>query len=479
MHYRLILHSFGNLLSLLALTMIWPLTWALKDKAPDVRAFFFAITITATVGYLLRLIRPDGKFGRREGFVIVGLGWILVVAFGALPLYLSGTTPSYTDAFFEIMSGFTTTGATILTNVEGATRGILFWRSLTHWLGGMGIVVLSLAIFSIFGEGASLYQAEVPGLVPERILPRLKETAVVLWAIYTVISILQTIALKLAGMSFFDSLIHTFGSMGTGGFSSRNISVEAYHSLPIELIITFFMIIAGMNFSLYYRVIQKRSLGPLLGDAEAKGFLGILAGAAICIAVSLFFQMKLPLGEAMRHALFQAVSICTTTGFSSTDFALWPSFAQGILLLLMFIGGCTGSTGGSIKVARIILLFKYMWRQILRIARPRLMIQTKLGDISVADGVIHETLVFFFIYIMLFAVGSLVVMATGPDMITALSAAAATLGNIGPGLAKVGPLGNYSFLHPVAKWTLSFLMLAGRLELLTIMVMISPSFWKK
>jgi trk system potassium uptake protein TrkH len=479
MRYRLILHSFGNLLSLLALTMIWPLTWALKDKDPDVRAFFFAITITATVGYLLRLIRPDGKFGRREGFVIVGLGWILVVAFGALPLYLSGTTPSYTDAFFEIMSGFTTTGATILTNVEGATRGILFWRSLTHWLGGMGIVVLSLAIFSIFGEGASLYQAEVPGLVPERILPRLKETAMVLWVIYTAISILQTVALKLAGMSFFDSLIHTFGSMGTGGFSSRNISVEAYHSLSIELIITFFMIIAGMNFSLYYRVIQKRSLGPLFGDAEAKGFLGILAGGTICIAVSLFFQMKLPLGAAMRHALFQVVSVCTTTGFSSTDFALWPSFAQGILLLLMFIGGCTGSTGGSIKVARIILLFKYMWRQILRIARPRLMIQTKLGDIPVADGVIHETLAFFFIYIMLFMVGSLVVMATGPDMITALSAAAATLGNIGPGLAKVGPLGNYSFLHPVAKWTLSFLMLAGRLELLTIMVMISPSFWKK
>jgi trk system potassium uptake protein TrkH len=479
MHYKLILHSFGNLLSLLALTMIWPLSWALKDRTPDSQAFFISIIITITTGVLLRFIRPDGKFGRREGFVIVGLGWILIVAFGALPLFLAGAVPSYTDAFFEVMSGFTTTGATVMTDIEGACRGILFWRSLTHWLGGMGIVVLSLAIFSLFGEGASLYQAEVPGLVSERILPRLQETAVTLWFIYTAFSILQTIILKLAGMSFFDSLIHTFGTMGTGGFSSRNISIESYHSVPIEMIITVFMLLAGLNFSLYYRVIQKRSLKALFGDAEAKVYFGILTGAAICLSASLFFTMKLPLGKALRYSLFQAVSICTTTGFSSTDFALWPSFAQGILFLLMFVGGCTGSTGGSMKVARIILLFKYMWRQILRIARPRLMIQTKLGNAPVSDGVLHEVLSFFFIYIMLFAFGSLVVMATGPDLITSLSAAAASLGNIGPGLAKVGPLENYSFFHPVAKWTLSLLMLAGRLELLTVMVMVSPSFWRK
>jgi trk system potassium uptake protein TrkH len=479
MHYKLILHSFGNLLSLLALTMIWPLTWSLKDQTSDIQAFFLAILITITVGSLLRLIRPDGKFGRREGFVIVGLGWILIVAFGALPLYFSGTTPSYTDAFFEIMSGFTTTGATILTNIEGATRGILFWRSLTHWLGGMGIVVLSLAIFSIFGAGASLFQAEVPGLVSERILPRLKETAIMLWLIYTAISILETVFLKLAGLSFFESLIHTFGTMGTGGFSCRNISIESYHNVVIEAIIITFMMIAGLNFSLYYRVIQKKSLKALFGDAEAKVYFGILTGAAICLAVSLLFQMKLPLGKSLRYALFQAVSICTTTGFSSADFAQWPSFAQGILFLLMFVGGCTGSTGGSLKVARVVLLFKYMWRQILRIARPRLMIQTKLGNTPVADAILHEILTFFFIYIMLFVIGALVVMATGPDVLTSLAAAAASLGNIGPGLAKVGPLENYAFLHPVAKWTLSLLMLAGRLELLTVMVMVSPSFWKK
>jgi trk system potassium uptake protein TrkH len=479
MHYKLILHSFGNLLSLLALTMIWPLTWSLKDRTSDAQAFLLAIIITITVGSLLRLIRPDGKFGRREGFVIVGLGWILIVAFGALPLYLSGTTSSYTDAFFEIMSGFTTTGATILTDIEGAARGILFWRSLTHWLGGMGIVVLSLAIFSIFGAGTSLFRAEVPGLVSERILPRLKETAIMLWLIYTAFSVLETFALKLAGLTFFDSLIHTFGTMGTGGFSCRNISVESYHSVVIESIIITFMIVAGLNFSLYYRVLQKKSLKALFGEAETKVYFGILAGAVICLVTALFFNMKLPLGKSLRYSLFQAVSICTTTGFSSANFAQWPSFAQGILFLLMFVGGCTGSTGGSLKVARIILLFKYMWRHILRIARPRLMVQTKLGNVAVTDDVMHETLAFFFIYIMLFAVGALVVMATGPDVLTSLTAAAASLGNIGPGLAKVGPLENYAFFHPVAKWTMSLLMLAGRLELLTIMVMLSPRFWKK
>lgn len=479
MNSKVILHSLGNLLILLGLTLFLPLIWALKDGTPDIQGFLASICFTILAGTILWLIRPNGKFGRKEGFVIVGFGWVLIVAFGALPFYLSGVVPSYTDAFFETMSGFTTTGATILTNIEGTTRGILFWRSLTQWLGGMGIVVLSLAIFSIFGGGAFLYQAEVPGLPSERILPRLKKTALVLWLIYTFFTVIQVIVLKLAGMSLFDSLIHAFGSMGTGGFSSRNISVEAYHNLTIELIIAVFMIIGGINFSLYYRVIQKRSLKPLLGDAEAKGFLRILAGATLLITASLFLTMKMPLGEALRHALFQVVSICTTTGFSSTDYALWPSFAQGILVLLMFTGGCTGSASGSIKIARIILLFKYMCRQILRVARPRLVIQTKLGNTPISDGVIHETLAFFFIYIVLFVFGALVVMATGPDLITSVTASAASLGNIGPGLARIGPLENFSIFHPVAKWVLSLLMLAGRLELLTILVMFSPKFWKK
>lgn len=479
MHYRLIIHSIGNILLLLALTMFFPVFWSIKDRSADFTPLLFSIAFTLIVGSVMRLFKPEGKFGRREGFVIVGVGWILLVAFGALPLYFSGAVLSYTDAYFEIMSGFTTTGATVIGDVESLSRGILIWRSLTHWLGGMGIIVLSLAIFTIFGGGASLFHAEVPSLLPEKIMPRLKHTAMALWGIYTVISLIQVIALNVAGLSFFDSLIHTFGTMATGGFSSRSISIEAYNSVAIETIIVIFMVLAGLNFSLYYRAVQRRSLKGIFTDPEARGYLAILAVATLLVAGSLVTGMNLPILKALRYAVFQVVSVCTTTGFSSNDFAVWPSLAQALLLLLMFIGGCAGSTGGAIKVARVILLFKYMKKQIMRIARPRLMIQAKLGESHIQDSVVHEILAFFFMYVLLFIVGGMVLTATGLDLVSSFSASAASLGNIGPGFANVGPLSNYGFLHPVAKWTLSFLMLAGRLEILTVLVMFSGSFWKK
>ncbi len=479
MHYRLIIHSIGNILILLALTMFFPVFWSIKDRSTDLGPLLVSIALTLIAGFLMRLFKPEGKFGRREGFVIVGIGWVLIVAFGALPLYFSGAVPSFTDAYFEIMSGFTTTGATVIGDVESLDRGILFWRSLTHWIGGMGIIVLSLAVFALFGKGASMFHAEVPSVLPEKIMPRLKQTAMALWGIYSLLSLLQVISLELAGFSFFDSLVYTFGTMGTGGFSTRNISIEAYHSLPIEMILAIFMTLAGLNFSLYYRAIQKRSLKVLYSDPEAKGYLLVLAVATCLVAGSLVFGMKLPLLEALRYAVFQVVSICTTTGFSSNDFAVWPPFAQALLFILMFIGGCAGSTAGALKVARVILLFKYMKKQILRVARPRLMIQAKLGESHIQDSVVHEILAYFFMYVLLFVIGGMILTATGVDLVSAFSASAATLGNIGPGLAKVGPLSNYGFLHPVAKWTLSFLMLAGRLEIFTILVMFSRSFWKR
>lgn len=479
MHYRLIIHSIGNLLLLLALTMFFPVIWSVKDQSSDLVPLLLSIAITLIVGFIMRQVKPKGKFGRREGFAIVGFGWILIVAFGALPLFLSGSAPSFTDAYFEIMSGFTTTGATVISDVESLDRGILFWRSLTHWIGGMGIIVLSLAVFALFGGGVSMFHAEVPSLVPEKIMPRLKQTAMALWGIYTVISLVQVITLKLAGLSFFDSLIYTFGSMGTGGFSSRNISIEAYQSVPIEMIMVFFMTLAGINFSLYYRAIQKRSLKAIVTDHEARGYLTILIVATFLVTGSLVISMKLPVLRALRYAVFQVVSVSTTTGFSSTDFSLWPPFAQAILMILMFIGASAGSTGGGLKVARLLLLFKYMKKQIKRVARPRLMIQTKLGEAHIQDSVVHEILAFFFIYILLFVLGGMVLAATGLDLVSAFSASVAALSNIGPGLARVGPLSNYSFLSPVAKWTMSFLMLAGRLELFTVLVMFSSSFWKR
>lgn len=459
--------------------MLFPAFWSIKDYSDDLGPLLLSIAITLAAGFLMRFFKPEGKFGRREGFVIVGIGWILVVAFGALPLYISGAVPSYVDAYFEIMSGFTTTGATVIGDIESLGRGIVFWRSLTVWIGGMGIIVLSLAIFALFGGGASLFNAEVPSLVPERITPRLKQTAMVLWGIYSGISLFSVITLKLAGLSFFDSLVHAFSSVGTGGFSSRNISIEAYQSVPIEMILSLFMVLAGLNFSLYYRAIQRRSIKVIFKDPEIRGYLIILTVAIFLVTGSLVAGMNLPILKALRYAIFQVASISTTTGFSSTDFAVWPSFAQGLLFILMFIGGSTGSTAGALKVARVMLLFKYLKKQIMKVARPRLMIQAKLGEEHIQDSVVHEILAYFFVYVLLFVFGGMVLTATGVDLVSAFSASAATLGNIGPGLAKVGPLGNYSFLHPIAKWTLSFLMLAGRLEIFTILVMFSRSFWKR
>ncbi|NLW56103.1 MAG: TrkH family potassium uptake protein [Firmicutes bacterium] len=478
MHVRLVLHSIGKIILNLGLTMFFPLLVALIDHGVDLPAFCGAIIMTLLVGGGLTLIKPVGDFRRREGFAVVGVGWVLIVFLGALPFFLSGIVATYTDAFFETMSGFTTTGATILPAVEGVPRGILLWRSLIHWLGGMGIIVLSLALFS-FRQGASLFEAEVPGLVPERIVPRLKNTAMTLWLIYTVLTLVAAIALHLAGLSLFESVIHAFGTLATGGFSSRNISIEAFQSLPIEIIITLFTFLAGINFSLYYRVVKKRSFKPLLHNTEIRVFAGIIILASLLIAVALVTEMALPVGEALRRAVFQVVNIITTTGFSSDNFAAWPTFAQGILFILMFFGGCAGSTAGGIKIARLIVLFKYATRLVQKTIHPRQVFQTKVEHSPLPDTVLHEILAFFFIYIALFAFGGLFLMATGEEMVTALTASAAAIGNIGPGLANVGPYSNYAAFTAPAKWMLSFLMLVGRLEILPILVLFSSHFWRK
>src|SRR5690554_878473 len=329
MHFRLIIHSLGTIILLLALTMVLPLFWAIKDQSPGVMAFVVSILVTAGVGLLMKMVKPAGNLSRRDGFAIVGFGWLLIISLGALPFYLSGTTPTYTDAFFESMSGFTTTGATVLTNLEAVSREVLFWRSLSHWLGGMGIILLSLAIFSIMHTGIALFQAEVPGLAPERILPRLKQTAVVMWLIYTGLSLLEAVALNLAGLSPFESMIHTFGTMATGGFSSRDLSVQAFANGAVEWVITVFMFLAGVNFALYYRFIRRRSLKRLFAATEVKWYSMIILSAAVIIFFSLRTGTDFSPAAAVRHGLFQAVSICTTTGFSSTNFDAWPSLAKG------------------------------------------------------------------------------------------------------------------------------------------------------
>lgn len=478
MNYRLVAQTIGKLLIVIALAMCFPMVLAMVDGSSDRFAFAISILITLLLGVTFSMLRDPGSPGRKEGFAIVSLGWITATALGALPLVISGAVPTYTDAYFEVMSGFTTTGSTVIPAVEAVPRGILLWRSLTQWLGGMGIIVLSLALFSFSKTGTTLFQAEVPGHITDRILPRLGKSAGMLWLIYTVITIAQIIALCIAGMPLFESIVHTFTTVSTGGFSARNISIEAYHSPAIEAIIIFFMIICGMNFALFYRVIQKKSLKPLFRNAEARGYLTIIVTAIVIITVSLITAMGSPFFESVRQSAFQVASIITTTGFSSTNFDLWPALAKGILIALMFIGASTGSTAGAIKVARILLLFKYFKRQIQKAVNPKLVLQTKLGDSVISDTVMHEILAFFFMYICLFAVGALIVMGTGQDIVTSISASASALGNNGPGLGAVGPLSNYSGLHWIAKWTLSFLMLAGRLEILTLLALFSIRFWR-
>jgi trk system potassium uptake protein TrkH len=479
MHFRLIIHSVGTVLLLLALTMVLPLFWAVKDQSPGVMAFLISILITAGLGLLLKMVKPAGDLNRRDGFAIVGFSWLLIVSLGALPFYLSGTTPTYTGAFFESMSGFTTTGATVIPSLETVPGEVLFWRSLSHWLGGMGIILLSLAVFPVLPTGIALFQAEVPGLTPERILPRLKQTAVVMWLIYTALTLLQMVLLNLAGLSPFESIIHALGTVSTGGFSSRDLSIQAFANARVEWIVTIFMFLAGVNFTLYYRLLTRKSLHGSFAATEFKWYGLIILTAAVLITCSLVTGAGLSPATAARHSLFQVVSICTTTGFASVNFDGWPSLAKGVIFLLMFTGGCTGSTAGSLKVARVVLLFKYALRRIRQTARPRLVIQTRFGKTPVSDRVLHEILSFFFLYIALFLGGVLVVMGTGEEMTTAISAAAAAIGNVGPGFAGVGPAGNYAHLQPVAQWALSFLMLAGRLEILTVLILFTPGFWRR
>jgi len=477
MNLKVVGHTLGKMSLLLSLTLIFPLFISIIDHSPDSKGFFFTILLGIVLGLILSLIKHDSKIGRKEGFAIVGLTWIYLSALGAMPFFFSEVAPTYTDAFFESMAGFTTTGATILTDIESVPRGILFWRSLTQWLGGMGIIILSLAVFSF--KGASLFQAEIPGHTPDRILPRLKQTAKTLWFIYAGLSLAEILLLKLAGLSLFDSLIHTFSTMSTGGFSSRNLGIKAYHNPYIETVIVLFMLLAGMNFSLHYRALQKKKLTPFILDPETKSYFGIISISTLIIMFTLCLRMNIPLATAFRRSIFQVVSIITTTVFYNDNFNLWPPLAQGILFLLMFVGSCTGSTSGSIKIGRLIILFKYARRRISKTLRPRQVMQTKVGPSSIPDSVIHEILTFFFLYIVIFAFGALVVMATGEEIFTSIMASAASIGNFGSAFGGVAPLENYASMHAVAKWTLCFLMLAGRLELMTILVLFHPGFWRK
>jgi trk system potassium uptake protein TrkH len=480
MNIRLVLKGVGILLLCEAIFIIPSMIVSLFYKENNALAFLYTIIIILSVAAPLLMVETKNKnMYARDGFGIVALGWIIMSFFGSLPFVFSGAIPSFIDAFFETCSGFSTTGASILTNIEVLPKGILFWRSFTHWMGGMGVIVLTLAILPSLGaRGIQMMKAESPGPNPGKLVPKVGETAKILYGIYVVITIVEVALLALTGMPLYDAFIHTFGTVGTGGFSNLNLSVGGYQNIYAEMIIMVFMFISGANFTLYYYMMKGNLTAPFK-DEEFRTYFMIVAGAIALITIDINTHIFHNIWESLRYASFQVVSIITTTGYVTTDFEKWSMFSKIILFTLMFVGGCAGSTGGAIKNIRILLLFKIMKRELLQIIHPRAVYSVRIGKKAVDEKTLTEVLGFFFMYIVVFIVGVLIVSLDNMDWGTTFSSVAATLGNIGPGFGIVGATGNYASLSDISKLTLSILMIIGRLEIYPILLLGVPSFWRR
>ncbi|SDZ83556.1 trk system potassium uptake protein TrkH [Desulfuromusa kysingii] len=481
MNLILTLRILGALLLFLGGSLFVPLPFSWYYADGVWAAFLVSAAICFGVGGLLFwFCKSPKELTLREGFAVVTFGWTVFAIFGALPYLFSGAIASPLDAIFETMSGFTTTGSTILTEIEAMPQSLLFWRALTHWLGGMGIIVLSLAILPMLGVGGmQLFKAEVPGPTADRLKPRIQDTAKMLWGVYVLLTVVETLLLMFGGMSFFDALCHSFATLATGGFSTRNSSLAAYDSSYIDGVVTLFMILAGINFALHFQILRGKGK-DFFQSEELRVYLGIILAATLTI---MYFNWSggiyQHIGDNLRYSIFQVSSIMTTTGFGTADFELWPVVVQYILLLLMFIGGCAGSTGGGMKVARILLLFKHAQVQVFRLIHPRAIRLVKLGNRPVDKEVLQAILGFFALFIGVFVIGSLLVAASGMDLVSAGSAVVACLANIGPGLGSVGPVDNFAHVPGFGKIVLITCMLMGRLELFTVLVLFFPSFWRK
>jgi trk system potassium uptake protein TrkH len=469
------LSSIGLILSL---AFVIPLAFSLYER--DGLHFIFALQILAMLigGLLLRyFIKRPTELTIREGFLTVTLSWIVLSLLGSIPFMISGFIPNFTDAFFETASGFTTTGASILTNIEALPQSLLLWRDLTQWLGGMGVIALAVAIFPYLGVGGfQLFRAEVPGPIKDKISPRISETARLLWIVYLVFTVAETLLLMLGGLSLFEALCTAFGTMATGGFHPRNTSIAAYPSPYVQYIVTVFMFLAGVNFALHYWAIKGKPK-HYLKNPEFRFFLGIILGALMTIMIFRLLHGKILSEELFRSSLFQTVSIVTTTGFVTENYETWPFFTQLILIFLMLIGGCTSSTGGAMKNVRVMIFFKYMGSEVKKIFQPHGVFPIKMGERPIPENIISNVMGFVVLYILIFAVSILAMTSFGIDLETSVGSVAATLGNVGPGIGTVGPADNYAHIPAVGKWLLSFLMVVGRLEIYTVLVIFTRHFW--
>ena len=480
MNVAMISKNLGILLLVEAASMLPSLLVALIYNQNDVSAFIITILLLMFTGFIMYKIPARNKnLYTRDGFAIVSLGWILVSLFGALPFLISGAIPSYVDAVFETVSGFTTTGSTILREIESLPRGILFWRSFTNWIGGMGVLVMMLAVLPAAGANTlQIMKAESPGPDPGKLVPRIGQSAKILYFMYTTLTSVQIILLLAGGMPLYDSLIHTFSTAGTGGFSNMNTSVGAYNNVYYEIIIGVFMFVFGVNFTLYYQAL-KGDVKSIFKDEEFRFYMFTAAGAILLITLDIWGPNFNTFWESLRHAFFQVSTIMTTTGFSSTNFDLWPVFSKTILVILMFIGASAGSTAGGIKCIRFLLLFKTVKREFRRILHPRSVYTVKYGGKTVNSDVLSGVMNYFFISIILFAISLLLVSLDGFDMVSNFTAVAASINNIGPGLGIVGPMGNFADYSSLSKIVFSITMLFGRLEIYPMLILFAPTFWKR
>lgn len=479
MNRKLLLNVLGRLL-VLEIGMMLPALLAALYYQESPLPFVYTMLILAAIGLpAALLIRPESREMRAaEGFAAVGLAWLLLSAFGALPFLFSRSITSFWDAFFETVSGFTTTGASVVTEVEPLDRSILLWRSSTHWVGGMGVLVLTLALMPrIGGPGSILARAESPGPSYAKMLPKLGDTSRVLYLIYATMTVLCAVALLLTGMPLFDSLIHALGAAGTGGFSMRNLSVGAYNNLGAEIVITVSMLLFGINFLVYFRLLHGDKWKAFKSE-ELRLYLLLFAGTTLMISLNTMGHYG-GFFKALRYASFHVSSIMSTTGYAADNYDLWPSLSRTLLLLLMLIGASAGSTAGGIKVARVKIMGKVSRREIVRTLHPRKVQVVKLDGKPVAEEMLSQVGIFIFVYMALLFLGTLVASTDGHDFVSCFSAVASCLSNIGPGLNLVGPHGNFSQFSPFVKVFLSFLMLAGRLEFFPLLVLFHPDVWRR
>ena len=489
MNIKTILNILAAMLGLTGVTMLLPALIAWGYNEPDLVGHLKSSAICVLIGLPVWFFtRKNRSLNNKDGFAIVTLAWLLVALAGAQPFYLTGAIPNFTDAWFESMSGVTTTGATIIGNIEtlpnlvngieSLPHGVLFWRSFIQWIGGMGIIVFTIAILPLLGVGGvQLFKAEVPGPVADKIRPRINQTAKILWMVYVGFTILQALLLGLAGMPWFDSVCHAFTTISTGGFSTQNASIAAFSNPLIHYIIIFFMFVAGVNFTLHFRAITG-NYKVHLKDYEFRVYLSI-----ICIATLLIFFNISSANSDWSHnsfliSLFESLAMLTGTGYANADYELWPFFSQHILLIIMFFGAMGGSTSGGMKITRIILLIKYAATETRRMLHARAIIPIRIGDRFISDEVVRNTLGFSLIYLSIFVLTSFVLTAFNLDLLSAIGASASAIGNVGPAFGAFGPTDNYALLHPIGKWMLTICMLLGRLEIFTIMVLFSRTFWK-